>query len=109
MPLVDEPLLRFGVTEAVPVVPWVPRGSEKSVNAIIEVIEKHPGLPAVMLANHGALVFHQDILTAAHFLATLDEASELVLQARAMGGAEDLPAAAVDEVRERMAVFGSRR
>lgn len=30
VPLVYEPLLRFGVTEAIPVVPWAPRGSDKS-------------------------------------------------------------------------------
>lgn len=108
IPLVYEPLLRFGVTEPIPVVPWAPRGSDKSVNAIIDVVTTHPGLPAVMMANHGALVFHQDPLTTARLLTTLDEAAELTIQARALGHAKELPQEAVDEVRDRMAAFGSR-
>ena len=109
IPLVYEPLLRFGLTEAIPVVPWAPRGSEKSVNAIVDVVENHPGLYALMMANHGVLVFHQDPISTARLLATLDEAAELTIQAQALGGAKELAQEAVDEVRERMAAFGSRR
>jgi ribulose-5-phosphate 4-epimerase/fuculose-1-phosphate aldolase len=108
IPLVYEPLLRFGVTEAVPVVAWAPRGSDQSVNAIIDLVRDHPGLPAVMMANHGALVFHQDSMTTARLLATLDEAAELVIQAKALGGAKPLELSAINEVRERMLAFGSR-
>ena len=107
IPLVYEPLLRFGVTEPIPVVPWAPRGSDASVGAIIDVIQNHPGLPAVMMANHGALVFYQDPISAARLLATLDEAAELSIQAIALGGAKELPEQAVGAVRERMAAFGS--
>lgn len=109
IPLAYEPLLRFGVTEPIPVVPWAPRGSDKSVNAIIDMVAQHPGLPAVMMANHGTLVFHQDPVNTARLLATLDEAAELVIQAKALGGAQTLPPAAIDEVKERMAAFGSHR
>lgn len=109
IPLVYEPLLRFGLTEAIPVVPWAPRGSEKSVNAIVDVVEHHPGLYALMMANHGVLVFHQDPISTARLLATLDEAAELTIQAQALGGAKELAQEAVNEVRERMAAFGSRR
>ncbi len=109
IPLVYEPLLRFGVTESVPVVPWAPRGSDQSVNAIVDVVHGHPGLPAVMMANHGALVFHQDPISTARLLATLDEAAELIIQAKALGGAQELPSQAIDAVRERMATFGSRQ
>ncbi|MCY0899821.1 MAG: class II aldolase/adducin family protein [Firmicutes bacterium] len=109
IPIVYEPLLRFGLTEEVPVVPWAPRGSNQSVDAIVQWVEEHPGVWAVLMANHGALVFHDDIVSTARLLATLDEAAELVLQAELLGGAKPLPAAAVDAVRERMALFGSRR
>lgn len=109
IPLVYEPLLRFGLTEPVPVVPWAPRGSDKSVNAIIDVVENHPGLSAIMMANHGALVFHQDAISTARLLATLDEAAELIIQSKSLGGAKELPQEAIDEVRERMQVFGSRQ
>lgn len=108
IPLVYEPLLRFGVTEAIPVVPWAPRGSDASVGAIIDVVQNHPGLPAVMMANHGALVFHDDPIATARLLATLDEAAELIIHAKVLGGAQELPHEAVEAVRERMAMFGSR-
>ncbi|MCY0878883.1 MAG: class II aldolase/adducin family protein [Firmicutes bacterium] len=109
LPLVYEPLLRFGLTEPVPVVPWAPRGSQESVDAIVAWVEGHSGIWAVLMANHGPLVFHEDILSAARLLATLDEAAELVWKAQALGGAQPLPEAAVDAVRARMALFGSRR
>jgi ribulose-5-phosphate 4-epimerase/fuculose-1-phosphate aldolase len=109
IPLVYEPLLRFGVTEPIPVVPWAPRGSDQSVNAIVDVVRDHPGLPAIVMANHGALVFHEEPLSTARLLATLDEAAELIIQAKALGGAQELPPAAIDAVRHRMAVFGSHR
>ncbi|MCY0909687.1 MAG: class II aldolase/adducin family protein, partial [Sulfobacillus thermotolerans] len=35
IPLIYEPLLRFGVSEPIPVVPWAPRGSRASVDSII--------------------------------------------------------------------------
>ena len=108
LPLIYEPLLRFGVTESVPVVDWAPRGSDQSVGAIVDLIARHPGLPAVLMANHGVLVFHRDALTTARLLITLDEAAELAIHAQALGGAQELPAAAIDQVRERMAAFGSR-
>ena len=109
IPLVYEPLLRFGVTEAIPVVPWAPRGSEQSVGSIVEVVRNHPGLPAVTMANHGVLVFHQDPMSTARLLATLDEAAELIIEAKALGGAKELAHEAVEAVRERMAAFGSHR
>ncbi len=109
IPLVYEPLLRFGVTEPIPVVPWAPRGSDQSVHAIIGIVRDHPGLPAIMMANHGALVFHDDPLSTARLLATLDEAAELIIQAQALGGAKELPPQAIEAVRTRMATFGSHR
>jgi L-fuculose-phosphate aldolase len=109
IPLVYEPLLRYGVTEPIPVVPWAPRGSEESVGAIVDVVRNHPGLPAVVMANHGALVFHESPLSTARLMATLDEAAELTINARALGGAQELPPAAIDAVRARMAAFAGRR
>lgn len=109
IPLIYEPLLRFGVTEPIPVVPWAPRGSDASVNGILDLVQHHPGLPSVMLANHGVLVFHQDPMNTARLLATLDEAAELVIMASAIGGAKSLNAQAVDAVRERMNAFQSSR
>jgi L-fuculose-phosphate aldolase len=62
-----------------------------------------------MMANHGVLVFHRNAIDTARLLATLDEAAELTLMAKLLGGAKPLDKAAVDEVRERMLAFGSRQ
>lgn len=109
IPLVYEPLLRFDVSEPVPVVPWAPRGSEESVSAILRLVETHPGLPAVIMANHGVLVFHQTPESTQTLLATLDEAAELVILAQSLGGAKPLPDQALEAVRQRMELFGSRQ
>lgn len=107
IPLVYEPLLRYGVTEPIPVIAWAPRGSDESVSAILKVVETRPGIPAVLMANHGALVFHEDPLSTARLLASLDEAAELIIMANALGGAQPLDSRAVQAVQERMHAFGS--
>ncbi len=53
MPCRYEGLLRFGQAEDVPVVPWAPRGSEKSVSSIIDA-----------LASSGLLTFGDRFPTA---------------------------------------------
>lgn len=94
-----EALLRFGQAEAVPVVPWAPRGSERSVGGILETISQHPQTQAVLLGNHGVLVFASDPARAVALLTVLEEAAEAELAARALGGAVDFPVGALDEVK----------
>ncbi|MCI0182072.1 MAG: class II aldolase/adducin family protein [Acidibacillus sp.] len=108
IPVVYEPLLRFGITEAVPVVPWAPRGSAESVNGIVDIVKNHPGLPAVILANHGVLAFGATPLATAQIVTTLDEAAELVIQARMIGGEKALPQAAFAKVQEHMLQFAQK-
>ena len=106
LPIAYEPLLRFGIVDSIPVVPWAPRGSAASVNGIIQLIEKYPNLPAVLLANHGVLGFETNPIRTVQLLATLDEAAELIIKARMIGGEEALPTQALEQVKERMKQFG---
>ncbi|HBQ96640.1 MAG: class II aldolase/adducin family protein [Firmicutes bacterium] len=108
IPLVYEPLLRFGLTEPVPVIPWAPRGSKASVEQIRDIAQHHPGLPAVLMANHGILVFGDGPMETAALLGTLEEAAELYILAQSLGGAKLLPERAVQDVMERMQTFGSK-
>lgn len=101
IPAVYEPLLRQGIHTDVPVVAWAPRGSEASVNGIIDAFST-PETVAVLLANHGVLVTGADIENALDRLTALEETAELVLHAHALGGAKPLPEAAYHEVAERM-------
>lgn len=103
LPARYEAVLRFGQAEEVPVAPWAPRGSERSVAAIVELVEERPGTNAVLLGNHGVLVFGATLDATAGLLIALEEAAEAELCAEALGGARDLPADALAAVKASMA------
>ena len=103
LPCRAEPLLRFGQAEPVPVVPWGPRGSDVSVRGIAAALEAHPTTGAVLLANHGLLVFGADPMAAARLVVAVEESAEAELAARAIGGAVDFPEGALEAVRASMA------
>jgi ribulose-5-phosphate 4-epimerase/fuculose-1-phosphate aldolase len=105
IPVVYEPLMRFGVTEPTPVIPWAPRGSEASVQGIVDAVKANDGVSAVLLANHGVLAFGKSPMDTAQLLATLDEAAELILQARLLGGEKPLPSQAFEQIEQRKQAF----
>jgi L-ribulose-5-phosphate 4-epimerase len=102
LPCRYEALLRHGQTAAVPVVPWAPRGSDASTQGIGEALRRHPGSRAVLLANHGILVGGPSAVAAAKLLVVLEEAAAAELRAAAIGGAQDLPATAEQDVAQSM-------
>jgi len=106
---VYEAFLRFGITEYIPVAEWAPRGSAESVGNIVRQIELHPTVPAVLLANHGLLAFSHDPLSTAQLIIIMEEAAELTLRARGLGGAKSFPPGALQREREHMQSFGSTR
>ena len=109
LPCVYEALLRFGVTEDIPVADWAPRGSLESVANIVLRLQEYPTVPAVLLANHGLLAFGRDAHYAAQLIIVMEEAAELTLQARTLGGEKSLPADALARERKHMQQFGSLR
>src|SRR6266705_2417780 len=109
LPCVYEALLRFGVTEDIPVADWAPRGSLESVANIVLRLQEYPTVPAVLLANHGLLAFGRDAHYAAQLIIVMEEAAELTLRARALGGEKSLPADALARERKHMQQFGSLR
>ncbi len=109
LPCAYEALLRFGVTEDIPVVEWAPRGSQESVANIVKQIEMHPTVPAVLLGNHGLLAFGQDALYATMVIISMEEAAEMTLEARMLGGEKALPADALERERRHMQQHGSVR
>ena len=92
LPCRYEALLRRGQRSAVPVAPWAPRGSDAFVRGITRVVVGHAASSAVLLGNHGVLVFGPSPLEAAKLLVTLEEAAAAELRAAAIGGAADFPA-----------------
>jgi L-fuculose-phosphate aldolase len=105
LPIHYEGLLRQGVSEAIPVAAWGPRGSRESVEAIESALTDHPGAPAVLLANHGLLAFGADQNRAAHLIISLEEAAEMMLRAVPLGGSKPFPPGALEQVRARLQQF----
>lgn len=103
LPCRTEPLLRFGQAEPIPVAAWGPRGSGASVKAIADALGRHPTTSALLLANHGLLVFGQDPLATARLVVAIEESAAAEIAAAALGGAVDFPAGALDAVRAAMA------
>jgi L-ribulose-5-phosphate 4-epimerase len=107
LPCVYEAFLRFGITDDIPVADWAPRGSQESVTNIVKQLEQHPTVPAVLLGNHGLLAFSRDPLAAAQLIIIMEEAAQLTLDARMLGGEKALPADALERERKHMQQFGS--
>ena len=103
LPCRHEPLLRFGQADTIPVVPWGPRGSDVSVRGIDAALTEQPGTNAVLLGNHGLLVFGTDPMAAARLVVAVEESAEGELAAAGIGGAKDLPDGALEAVRASMA------
>jgi L-ribulose-5-phosphate 4-epimerase len=101
-----EALAMFGLPDGVPVAGYGPRGSDQAVANIRAAVT--PGVPAVLLANHGVLVFHRTPELAILVGGVVEEAAQAGVNAAGLGGpAEiepDLRAAAL----QRAMTFDSR-
>jgi len=84
-----EALAMFGLADGVPVAPYGPRGSGQAVANIRAAVR--PGVPAVLLANHGVLVFHRTPELAILVGGVVEEAAQAAINARALGGPVALP------------------
>ena len=86
-----EALAMFGLPDGVPLAGYAPRGSDEAVANIRGAVR--PGNPAVLLANHGVLVFHKNIDLAALALGVVEEAAQASINARGLGGPVAIPEA----------------
>jgi L-fuculose-phosphate aldolase len=84
-----EALAMFGLADGVPVAGYAPRGSAEAVAEIRNAVR--PGNPAVLLANHGVLVFHRTPELAVLVGGVVEEAAQASLNARAAGGPVAIP------------------
>jgi L-fuculose-phosphate aldolase len=92
-----EALAMFGLPDGVPVARYGPRGSDEAVAHIRSAVRQ--GTPAVLLANHGVLVFHRTPELAVLVGSVVEEAAMAAIRASAIGGpveiAGDMRAAAL--------------
>ena len=85
-----EGMARFGMTEAVPVAKYGPRGSAESISNISDVMNERSR--AVLLQNHGVLAFAHNVNEAVRNLTLLEEAAELGIRASILGKPTLIPA-----------------
>jgi L-ribulose-5-phosphate 4-epimerase len=84
-----EALAMFGLADGVPVADYAPRGSDEAVPNIRDAVR--PGNPAVLLANHGVLVFHRTPELAVMVGGVVEEAAQASLNAGLIGGPVAIP------------------
>ncbi len=84
-----EALAMFGLAGGVPLAAYGPRGSDQSVANIRSAIKG--GAPAVLLANHGVLVFHRTAELAVLVGGIVEEAAQAALNAERVGGPVEIP------------------
>ena len=84
-----EALAMFGLPNGVPVAGYGPRGSEQAVGNIRGALQ--PGVPAVLLANHGVLVFHLTPELAIMVGGVVEEAAQAAVNAANIGGPVVIP------------------
>jgi L-ribulose-5-phosphate 4-epimerase len=85
----NEALAMFGLPSGVPVAGYGPRGSEESIAKIRAAVV--PGVPAVLLANHGVLVFHRNPDLAILVGGVIEEAAQSGINAASIGGPVEIP------------------
>ena len=84
-----EALAMFGLPDGVPVAGYGPRGSEKAIANIRAAVIA--GTPAVLLANHGVLVFHRTPELAIQIGSIVEEAAQAGVNASGLGGPAEIP------------------
>jgi L-ribulose-5-phosphate 4-epimerase len=101
-----EALAMFGLPEGVPVAGYGPRGSAEAVARIRAAVI--PGVPAVLLANHGVLVFHRTPDLAILVGSVVEEAAQAGINAGGLGGPVEIPAGLRAAALQRAMTFESR-
>jgi len=101
-----EALAMFGLATGVPVAGYGPRGSEQAMANIRASVT--PGVPAVLLANHGVLVFHRTPELAILVGGVIEEAAQAGINAAALGGPVEIAAELRAAALQRAMSFDSR-
>lgn len=112
LPCVAESLARWGVVEQVPVAGWAPRGSEESISNIVDTVRQSARTEALLLQNHGVLVWGTNLNIATRRTIALEEAAHLAVLAQAIGRPRvldlDEASAAAARREEYLSVGGAR-
>ena len=84
-----EAMAMFGLSDGIPLAAYGPRGSKQAIANVRDALR--PGVPAVLLANHGVLVFHRTPDLAVLVGGIVEEAAEAAINAQTIGGPTEIP------------------
>jgi L-ribulose-5-phosphate 4-epimerase len=101
-----EALAMFGLPDGVPVAGYGPRGSDQAVANIRAAVT--PGAPAVLLANHGVLVFHRTPELAILVGGVVEEAAQAGVNTAGLGGPAEIEPELRAAALQRAMAFDSR-
>ena len=101
-----EALAMFGLASGVPLAKYGPRGSEQAVANIRVSIT--PGVPAILLANHGVLVFHRTPELAILVGGIVEEAAQAGINAATLGGPVEIPKELREAALQRAMIFANQ-
>jgi L-ribulose-5-phosphate 4-epimerase len=101
-----EALAMFGLPDGVPVAGYGPRGSDQAVASIRAAAT--PGAPAVLLANHGVLVFHRTPELAILVGGVIEEAAQAGVNTAGLGGPAEIEPELRAAALQRAMAFDSR-
>ena len=93
----------FGLADGIPVAGYGPRGSDEAIANIRAAA--NPGVPGVLLANHGVLVFHRTPELAILVGGVIEEAAQAGINAGGLGGPVEIPAGLRDAAVQRAMTF----
>lgn len=101
-----EALAMFGLPDGVPVAGYGLRGSDQAVANIRAAVRR--GVPAVLLANHGVLVFHHTPDLAILVGSVVEEAAQAGINSAGLGGPVEIPAEMQAAALQRAMTFEQR-
>jgi L-ribulose-5-phosphate 4-epimerase len=101
-----EALAMFGLPDGVPVAGYGPRGSDEAIANIRAAVIA--GTPAVLLANHGVLVFHRTPELAIQIGSIVEEAAQAGVNASGLGGPAEIPGDLKAAALQRVMAFDQR-
>jgi L-fuculose-phosphate aldolase len=104
-PILSEVILTLG---CVPLAAYGTPSTDELTEAMLPLVKHHN---ALLMANHGAVAYGEDVWQAFDRLETLEHTAKIAILARALGGASNLPPDAIEKlinVREKAGYLDER-
>lgn len=105
---VYEAMVRFGMSDGVPLARYGPRGSPEAITNIVSALNRARRIRSVLLENHGLLAFAPNPMQASGTVLAMEEAAQMSIGAMALGGPKVIPAELREVTTERAHQFADQ-